>query len=191
MASETAAAAAAREDAELMRRVQSGDEGACAELMGRWEVPVRAVIARVVLNASEADELAQDAFVRLWQHRARFDATKPLKPWMLGIALNLARNRLRWWKRRPHVALDEWTEADRSDGAVRGTQRAEHAERSAAVIAAIAALPVELREAIVLFEYEDMSYADIAMAVGATPKAVESRIARAREKLRVALKPWV
>ncbi len=63
----------------------------------------------------------------------------------------------------------------------------EAAERAAAVRDAIAALPVELREAIVLFEYEEMSQAEIAAAVGATPKAVETRIHRAREKLRTAL----
>ena len=56
---------------------------------------------------------------------------------------------------------------------------------------AIAALPVELREAIVLFEYEELSQAEIAVAVGATVKAVETRIHRAREKLRGALKRWV
>ena len=56
---------------------------------------------------------------------------------------------------------------------------------------AVAALPVELREALVLFEYEQMSHAEIAVTVGATPKAVETRIYRAREKLRVALKRWM
>ena len=180
----------AAEDVELMRRVQAGDEGAFASLMQRWERPVKSVIARLVLNTREAEELAQETFVRLWQHRDRFAGDRPLKPWILGIALNLARNRLRWWKRRPTVALEEWTEdPDASaDSSEAGTARLERAERAAVVRDAIAALPAPLREAIVLFEYEHMSYAEVAEAVGATPKAVENRIARAREKLRASLK---
>lgn len=75
----------------------------------------------------------------------------------------------------------------RSD-APTGAELAERAERAKAVQEAIAALPIELREAIVLFEYERLSQAEIALTVGATVKAVETRIHRAREKLRGALK---
>ena len=67
----------------------------------------------------------------------------------------------------------------------------ERKERALAVRDAIAALPVELREAIVLFEFEEMSQAEIAVTVGASVKAVEARVARAREKLRVTLRRWV
>ena len=192
MAPETDATAAPREDAELMRRVQSGDEAAFAALMQRWELPVKAVIARIVLNVSEAEELAQETFVRVWQHRDRFDAGKPVKPWILGIAVNLARNRLRWWKRRPVVALESWTEStdEQSPTEATGAQGLERAERANAVRDAIAALPTEFREALVLFEYEQMSYAEIAMAVGATPKTAENRVLRAREKLRSTLNSW-
>lgn len=176
------------EDAELMRRVQAGDENAFAALMERWERPVKAVIARLVMNASEAEELAQETFVRLWTYRARFAADKPLKPWLLGIAINLARNRLRWWKRRPVVSFEAWTELpeptrDPSAGM-------ETDERLQAVRDAVTRLPTALREALILFEYENMSHAEIADAVGATAKAVELRIARAREQLRSALRPW-
>ena len=61
------------DDAALMRRIQASDEPAFALLMHRWEKPVKAVIARIVLNTSEAEDLAQETFVRLWQHRARFN----------------------------------------------------------------------------------------------------------------------
>ena len=67
----------------------------------------------------------------------------------------------------------------------------ERAERAAAVRDAVAALPLELREALVLFHYEEMSQAEIAVAVGCSVKAVETRVARAREKLRRALARWV
>ena len=181
------------DDAELMRRVQAGDETAFAALMQRWELPVKAVIARLVFNASEAEELAQETFVRAWQQRGKFRVGAEFRPWVFSIAVNLARNRLRWWRRRPTVELDEWSLSEDEGGREKGAGAAalETAEQAAAVRDAIAGLPVELREAIVLFEYEGMSHAEIAAAVDATPKAVETRIYRAREKLRAALKRWV
>ena len=206
MAPRTDATSSPGEDTELMRRVQAGDEAAFGVLMQRWERPVKAVIARLVLNASEASELAQETFVRVWQQREKFRPDAEFRPWIFSIAVNLARNRRRWWRRRPTVELQEWSAAqetgdggretgDRKQetGSVAGAGAAalEQEERAAAVREAIAALPTELREAIVLFEYEQMSHAEIAVAVGATPKAIETRIYRAREKLRLALKRWM
>lgn len=181
------------DDGALMERVRGGDEVALGALMERWERPVKSVIARLVLNASEAEELAQETFVRVWQQREKFRAGAEFRPWVFAIAVNLARNRLRWWRRRPTVALDEWSETEGAGSGEKGEGAGalEAAERAAAVRDAIAALPVELREAIVLFEYEQLSQAEIAAVVGATPKAVETRIHRAREKLRAALRRWV
>lgn len=182
-------------DAELMGRVHDGDKAALAALMERWELPLKSFIARIVFNATEAEDLAQETFVAVWQNRARFRPGAEFKPWVFTIALNLARKRLRWWRRRPSVSLETWMEAgtDRTEetaGDPATAERLERAETAAAVRDAIAALPTELREAIVLFEYEEMSHAEIARVVGATPKAVETRIHRAREKLRVSLKKW-
>ena len=181
-----------------MGRVQAGDEAALGSLMERWELPVKGLIARIVLNASEAEELAQETFVRVWQQRERFRPGAEFRPWMFSIAVNLARNRLRWWRRRPTVALQEWDEAGgdgpvdrRKAGEGTGAAGLEREERAGAVRDAIAGLPLELREAIVLFEYEGMSHAEIAIAAGCTAKAVESRVARARGKLRGALRRWV
>jgi RNA polymerase sigma-70 factor (ECF subfamily) len=192
MPGDTTARGTPEEDAGLMRRVQAGDEAAFGALLERWELPVKSVIARIVLNASEAEELAQETFVRVWQQRGKFRAGAAVRPWVFSIAINLARNRLRWWRRRPTVELHEWSAAEghgsKEQGA--GAERLEAQERAGAVRDAIAALPVELREAIVLFEYEQMSHAEIAAAVGATPKAVETRIYRARERLRAALVRW-
>lgn len=189
-------------DAELMQRVQSGDEVAFGRLMDRWELPVKAVIGRIVLNSGEAAELAQETFVRVWQQREKYRAGAEFRPWIFAIAFNLARNRLRWWRRRPSVELGEWMAAGESGQAPAGpaihggaadvgASALERRERAAAVRDAIAALPLELREALVLFEYEGMAQAEIAEVVGATPKAVETRIARARAKLRESLRRWV
>jgi len=194
MAADATAMNAPAEDAELMRRVQAGDEAALGELMARWELPVKSVIGRIVLNASEAEELAQETFVRLWQQRAKYRAEAAFRPWIFAIAVNLARNRLRWWRSRPEVALEEWSELGASGAGASGAGNGgcgaalERAERAKAVREAVAALPTELREALVLFEYERMSQAEIALAVGATAKAVENRVRRARERLREALR---
>lgn len=171
-----------------MRRVQAGDEAALAELMERWELPVKSLLGRIVLNARDAEELAQETFVRVWLQREKFRVGAEFRPWLFAIAVNLARNRLRWWRRRPEVALDEWSgEATAAGGDGPGAGELERKERVAAVQQALAGLPLELREALVLFEYEQMSHAEIALAVGATPKAIETRIYRAREKLRAKL----
>ncbi len=174
-----------------MGRVQGGDEAALAALMERWELPLKSFIGRIVLNVSEAEELAQETFVRVWQQREKFRTGAEFRPWMFSIAVNLARNRLRWWRRRPTVALQEWSKTEEMpDAGARPEGALEIAERATAVRDAIAALPLELRESIVLFEYEQMSHVEIAVAVGCTAKAVETRIYRAREKLRAALKRW-
>lgn len=172
-----------------MRRVQAGDEAALGTLMERWELPVKGLIGRLVQNAGEAEELAQETFVRVWTQRAKFRAEAEFRPWLFAIALNLARNRLRWWRRRPEVALEEWTEGASTgeDSAAAAEQR----ERAEVVRGAVAALPRELREALVLFEYEQLSHAEIAAALGCTAKAVETRIYRARAGLRKALARWV
>jgi RNA polymerase sigma factor (sigma-70 family) len=172
------------EDAALMQRVQAGDEAALGRLMERWELPVTRLLARIVLNASDASELAQETFVRVWTQREKFRAGAEFRPWMFSIAVNLGRNRLRWWRRRPEIALEEWIETGESETAARTVERQERAQ---AVQAAVAALPLELREALVLFEYEGLSHAEIAVALDCTAKAVETRVYRAREKLRKTL----
>lgn len=192
MATDPAATTTPGEDTELMRRVQHGDEAAFGVLLQRWERPVKSVIARLVMNSREADDLAQETFVRVWQQREKFRPEAAFRPWIFAIAVNLARNRLRWWRRRPNVSLEEWSETTDEGGRreTGGAQNLERTERAAAVRDAIAALPADLRETLVLFEYENLSHAEIAAALGGTPKAAESRLYRAREKLRAALSGW-
>lgn len=177
------------DDSELMQRVQAGDEIALGVLMHRWERPVKSVIARLIFNARETEDLAQETFVRVWQQRMKFTPTAPFRPWVFAIAVNLARNRLRWWRSRPEIAIEEWTETP--DDIRGGLGVVERSERALAVREALAALPVDLREVIVLSEYEHLSQSQIAGVVGATRKAVENRVARARDRLRSSLKGLV
>ncbi|MFT3828897.1 MAG: sigma-70 family RNA polymerase sigma factor [Opitutaceae bacterium] len=179
-------------DESLMLRLCEGDETALGRLMERWETPLKSFLYRLLLDAGEAAEVAQEAFVKLFFQRARYRPGARFAPWLLTIAANLARNRRRWWRRHPTVSLDApaadgatdspaWELVDSSIGPA---DRALAAERAAEVRRAIGELPHELREIVVLAEFEERSHAEIAEIVGCTAKAVEMRLYRAREKLR-------
>ena len=183
-------------DEALMTCLRGGDDNALAPLMTRWEMPMKRYLARIVQNVHEAEDLAQETFVRLYQHRDRFREGAHFSPWLYAIAANLARNRLRWWRRRPAVSLEAWTEfggeaADESNAGHAASGALEQRECAEAVCAAVAALPVELREALVLCEYEGLAQAEAAEALGVTPKAVEMRLYRARTALRDRLQRWL
>ncbi len=189
-------AVAGPSDEELMGRLKGGEDAALAPLMLRWEVPVRRFIFRIVGNAAEAEDLAQEVFVRVYTRRSTYRPGARFSTWCFSIAANQARNRLRWWRRRPAVSLDAWTEAggDDADGTRAGepaSLRALRLERIAAVQAAVAALPLDLRTALVLFEYEEQPVLEIAAVLGCTPKAVEARLYRARQHLRQSLRAHV
>ena len=175
-----------------MQCLQQGEEAALGTLMQRWERPVKRFAFRIVGNATEAEDLAQEVFVRVHAKRASYRVGAKFSTWCLTIAANLAKNRLRWWRRRPALSLDAWTEAggDRADESALGAAAsgtAERGERIAEVQAAVAALPLDLRTALVLFEYEGRSMAEIAAVQGGTPKAVENRLYRARRQLQAQL----
>ena len=177
-------------DEALMARVQSGDDGAFGLLMMRWERPIKRFLARMLQNQEEAADIAQEVFVRLYRERDRYRTEARFAPWLWTIAANLARNRLRWWRRRPAVSLEAWTEVTGSLADSRQEDGAAHlqtVETAEAVRAAVASLPVEWRAAIVLCEFEGLAVAEAAAALGTTTKSVESRLYRARERLRIRL----
>jgi RNA polymerase sigma factor (sigma-70 family) len=176
-------------DEELMGRLQGGDEAALAPLMQHWEVPVKRFIFRLTGNTTDAEDLAQEVFVRIYTKRAQYRAGAKFSSWCFSIAANQAKNRLRWWRRRPALSLDAWTEAggeapDGSPAGVQASSRAIQNEQRVAVQKAVAALPVDLRTALVLFEYEQQSVIEIATVLACTPKAVENRLYRARQRLK-------
>lgn len=176
-------------DEELMRRLQGGEDLALAALMQRWEKPVKRFIFRLVGNPTEAEDLAQEVFVRVYRKRASYRPGARFSTWCFAIAANQAKNRLRWWRRRPALSLNAWTDAagDPADESAAGAGAADLAvrqERIAAVQQAVAALPLDLRTALVLFEYEEQSMAEIAAALGCTAKAIENRLYRARQQLK-------
>jgi len=176
--------AAHESDEDAMRALQLGEDAALNRLMTRWQVPLRAFLFRFTRHEQDALELAQETFVRLYQHRARYRAGARFSTWMFQIGLNLARDHARRQRRRPTVALDAAPEpiTEKNPG-----RDATDAEAAAAVRAAIAQLPDDLRDVVLLSEFQDLSHAEIADIVDATPKAVETRLYRAKEKLRTLL----
>jgi len=172
-----------------MLRAADGDQAAYETLMERWETPVRRFMGRMLQNAAEGDDLAQATFVRAWQDRARFKAPAEFRPWLFRFAADLARERLRWWRKRPSVSLEPWLEAIGENPPEEPLSEGEIVvkERAKAVQKAVAALPPALREIAVLFEFEGVPQAEIAVIMGCSPKAVENRLFRARTGLRASL----
>jgi len=174
-------------EVEAMRGLAAGRENELNGIMDRWSARVTALLFRMTGNPSTAADLAQETFVRLYMTRGRFrpgSSERPFSTWLFGIAANLGRTRFRWHRRHPESPLDEAPESGSTDNPARS---AEQRERSEAVRNAISTLPPDLREALVLAEYEGLSHADIASVAGCSPKAIERRLARAREHLRLRL----
>lgn len=176
-------------DIAAMQRLAAGEDLALNSLMERWKEKVAAFLLRMTGNAASATDLTQETFVKLYQSRARYRPTAPFPTYLFRIAANLARNHARWKQRHPTVSIDNEEDhvpesVDAQPGPDEQMERSEQMQR---VEAALAALPTDLREAMLLFTYQDMSYSEIATASGCSAKAVETRIYRARQMLRTAL----
>lgn len=176
--------AAEPNDEALMLALQRGEELALNRLMARWERPLRSFLYRSTRNEADALDLAQETFVRIYRHRARYRPGAKFSTWMFQIALNLARDHARRLHRRPTDPLEDESQLVSPDNPRAGITAEETA---LAVRAAVASLPEDLREAVLLAEFEELSHAEIAEIVDATPKAIETRLYRAREKLRAQL----
>ena len=181
-----------------MARLVAGHERALNDLMDRHAAPVHRFLYRMLGNEDDASELAQETFVRVYQHRENFKPGHKFTTWLYTIAANLARNQLRWRSHRQHVSLDaELTESEQSLSEILPANDPvpvdvlESTERATAIRAAVARLPEDLREAIVLCELEDRPVIEAAEILQTTPKAVESRLYRARKLLRERLQKWL
>lgn len=149
----------------------------------------------MVGNEDDANDLAQETFVRVFKSAKSFRPGEKFSTWLYTIAANLARNHFRWRSRHPNVPLDAETgDSQPSLGSTlpadspTPNESALSAERAAAVRQAVAQLPDDMREAIVLCEWEERTVAEAAAILETTPKAVESRLYRARGILRERLK---
>ena len=181
-----------------MQRLAGGRDAALNDLMARHAQPVFQFLCRMLRNEDDANDLAQETFLRVYQHRARFKPGARFTTWLYTIAANLARNHHRWLSRHPYVSLDAESEATgQSIGEALPAQdpapdsTAVATERAAAVREAVAALPADMREVIILCEWQDLSAAEAAAILDTTPKAIDNRLYRARNLLRDRLKRWL
>lgn len=181
-----------------MEKLQAGEDAALNRLMERHATPVFHFLFRMTGNEDDTNDLAQETFVRVFKSANSFRTSQKFSTWLFTIAANLARNHFRWRSRHPNLSLDaENPETEQSLGstlpakAPAPNESALATERAAAVRDAVHKLPEDLREAIVLCEWEERSVAEAAAILEATPKAVESRLYRARQMLRERLKSWL
>jgi RNA polymerase sigma-70 factor (ECF subfamily) len=184
------------ESAAWMQALQAGEDAVLADLIARWQGPLLRFVFRYVQSETEAREIVHETFVRVHAQRAKFRAGQPFRPWLLTIAANLARNRRRWWRRHPSLAwlspgLVQPAHDDTPCPAATPEEAALRAERVQAVQAALKALPHDWKVALLLHEYEDMGYREIAAVLGCSERGVEARLTRARERMRAALAAYL
>jgi RNA polymerase sigma-70 factor (ECF subfamily) len=177
------------EESFLIARARRGDPSAFEEIVRLYQRRVYGVALRIVRAHDVADDVAQEAFLRAWRSLDRFDLDRPFGPWVCRIAANLAVNYVRSPRAReeglPEGHAEEKAKAPGPLGALLD------GEATRVLDAALAELPGEQRAVLVMRAVEEMSYAEIAEALGISPGTVMSRLYRAREKLAVALRPYL
>ncbi|MFZ5662007.1 MAG: RNA polymerase sigma factor RpoE [Pseudomonadota bacterium] len=182
-------------DVELVKRVQQGDSAAFDALVRRHQHRVLAVIARYIPDWSEAQDVAQETFLRAYRALGSFRGEAQFSTWLHRIAVNTAKNHLVAHHRRPPNEDVDAVEAEQFDigGRLRETATPEHEllreEIERTVMRAVEALPEELRAAITLREVDGLSYEEIAQRMGCPIGTVRSRIFRAREAIDAQLRP--
>jgi len=184
------------QDIRDMERLAAGQDAGLDGLMDRYGQRLLRYLVRLVRDEHEAEEIAQETFVRVYRNRARFDARHRFSSWIYSITTNLARDHLRRRQRRPEVPL---THEDAEPGDSQGSDARDPAgdpreslvaqETSDFVRNAIFSLPEDLRIPLVLSEYDDLTHAEIGEVLECTSKAVEMRLYRARQTLRTRLAP--
>ena len=188
-------------DIRLMLRVRNDDDRAAfAELVARFQNRLVAVMNHLVGNADEAEDLAQEVFLRVYRTRAKYTPKAKFATWLFTIANNLALNALRDKKRRQVMPLEfqdpaasgPWTTNQLAGGReAPPTQNLVQQELADVVRKALDQLNDRQRMAVVLNKFEDMNYSEIADVMGLTTKAVKSLLSRARSRLRNALQNYI
>lgn len=174
------------DDDALIAAALSGENAAFSSLMSRHKEALYRFVRRYVGDADESYDLVQETFAASWSALASFEQGRPFAAWLRRIALNKCRD---WSRRRrvrrfffsalPLQSADKIPAAPSADG--------EHKARLAALDAAIAALPAALKEPLLLTVFDEMSQAEAARVLGVSAKAIETRIYRAKQRLREAL----
>jgi RNA polymerase sigma-70 factor (ECF subfamily) len=187
-------------DTRLMLSVRDDEPGAFEELVERYQNRLVGVMHHLVGNASEAEDLAQEVFLRVYRARKKYRARCKFSTWLFTIANNLALNALRTRQRKPVVRLNAHesgplgprpAEQLVQDSGSQPVRKVQQQELAGVIRKALDGLNERQRLAVVLNKFEDMNYAEIAEIMGLTTKAVKSLLCRARTNLRAALQNYI
>ena len=160
-----------------------GDQTAFAHLVSAYQVPVYNLCYRMLGHGAEAEDAAQETFVRVYTHLKAYDQQQKLSSWILAVASHYCIDRLRR-RRIQWLPLDDGIQGDPLPGNVTLPEHeAMERESAAEVRRLLQALPAEYRLVIALRYWHDLSYAEIAQATGASESAIKSRLHRARQML--------
>lgn len=172
----------------LVRAAQAGDGRAFAEIVRRYQRAMYRVAYGFVRNPADADDVAQETFVRAYQALGRFRVGEPLYPWLARIASNTALSLLRRRRRKPETPLEPLLEAGQQWGTDDDpADRAASAEQARHLREAMAELKPEHQAVLVLRVVEDLSYDEIAKTLAVPAGTVMSRLSRARAELKAKL----
>lgn len=186
---DVAAESSLERDAELMLRVRNGDQASFQMLLERHRGPVIHFLYRMVQNQAVAEELAQEAFLRVYRSRETYEPTAKFTTWLFRIATHLALNWIRDGKNeKAQQSLDQ----EMSDGATRQVadrsrtveEELVYQSRLREVRQAIECLPAKQRAAVMMHKYDELEYSEIAKVLSCSESAVKSLLFRAYESLR-------
>ncbi len=171
------------DDRELVARIRRGDPEALRAIVERYQDRIFALIYGIVRDRHEVEDVAQDVFLKVFTRIDSFDERSRFYTWLYRVAANAAKDHVKKRSRRPAVALEEDEHfADETGDAP--WARASSAETRRFVREAIASLPPKYREVLALRELDGMSYSEIAQVLKLSMGTVESRLHRARDRLR-------
>jgi RNA polymerase sigma-70 factor, ECF subfamily len=180
-------------DADLVRRMQSGDERALGEFYDRWFPVVNCLVTRIVKSADDVEDVVEETFWQAWRQANRFAADRgSVQTWLMTIARSRSLDRLRAIKRRRQDSLEPSAVEEAANTSVDSivaspadpSLEVEHQERKTMVLAALAALPSEQREALELGYFGGLSQSEIAERTGQPLGTIKTRMRLAMLKLR-------
>ena len=172
------------EDVRLMLAFREGQAAAFDELFRRWSGPLLRYLERMVRDLATAEELVQEAFLRVHRARDRYSPDARFSTWLYRIATNLALNELRRPRRKlAHHSADDDATPELAGESPAPDDVVDARRRGAAVCEALGQLPEKQRAALCLAAVEGLSYAEVAAALEVTEKAVKSLVHRARTAL--------
>jgi RNA polymerase sigma-70 factor (ECF subfamily) len=181
------------QEAALIARCNTGDEGACADLVSIHQRMVYSLALHLLQDRDEALDLSQEVFLRVFRTLSSFRGQSALRTWIYRIVINQARNRQRWWRRRyrsSQVSLDDHLQQFgdvESKTEVLPDRQLASKETSVRIWQALDRLPFDQRTALILREIDGLRYDEIAFSLGVAVGTVKSRLTRARQSLRAEL----